>query len=213
MASKSHRRKQASNPAARQDAGQQHRAPLQGASLSDDRLGRYGLVFARLMIGILWITQLAWKIPPSFGCPANFAVSSSYTARTTGLCDWTGLMGVYSILPFHRAFVNSFVIPNLAWMGWFIFLMELFIAASLILGVFSRLGALVAIVQAINLLIGLSGVPNEWYWTYGMLIVLHVLFFCIPPGRTFGLDAWLRQRFSAATAGGPQLARLVNWLT
>ena len=46
-------------------------------------------------------------------------------------------------------------------------------------------GALVAIVQAINLLIGLSAVPNEWYWSYGMLIILSVIFFCIPPGRTF----------------------------
>ncbi len=206
MASKSHRRKQASNPVGGQDAG---RRP----GLPDDRLGRYGLVFARLMIGILWITQLAWKVPPSFGCPANFAVSTSYTARTTGLCDWTGLMGVYSILPFHRAFVNNFVIPNLAWMGWLIFLMELFIAATLVLGVASRLGAVVAIMQAANLLIGLSAVPNEWYWTYGMLIVLHVLFFCIPPGRTFGLDAWLRRRFSPATSKNQRLVRLVDWLT
>jgi thiosulfate dehydrogenase (quinone) large subunit len=185
----------------------------QDASVPSDRLGRFGLVFARLLIGVLWITQLAWKVPPSFGCPANFAVSTSYTARTTGLCDWTGLMGVYSILPLHRAFVNNFVIPNLAWMGWFIFLMELFIAATLILGVASRLGALVAIIQATNLLIGLSAVPNEWYWTYGMLIILHVLFFCIPPGRTFGLDAWLRRRFSAAGTGSPLLVSLVRWLT
>jgi thiosulfate dehydrogenase (quinone) large subunit len=186
---------------------------LNPTSVPFDRLGRFGLVFARLMVGVLWITQLAWKVPPSFGCPANFAVSTSYTARTTGLCDWTGLMGVYSILPLHRAFVNNFVIPNLAWMGWFIFLMELFIAATLILGVVSRLGALVAIVQAVNLLIGLSAVPNEWYWSYGMLIILSVVFFCIPPGRIFGLDASLRRRFSATGAGSPLLVNLVRWLT
>jgi len=195
--------------------GKQALNPVRGqdANRPSDRLGRFGLVFARLMIGVLWITQLAWKIPPSFGCPANFAVSTSYTARTTGLCDWTGLMGIYSILPLHRAFVNNFVIPNLAWMGWFIFLMELFIAVTLILGVVSRLGALVAILQATNLLIGLSAVPNEWYWTYGMLIILSVLFFCIPPGRTFGIDASLRRRFSPGGAGSPFLVTLVRWLT
>ena len=187
------------------------------AGLPADRLGRFGLVFARLVIGMLWVTQLAWKIPPSFGCPANFAVSTSYTARTTGLCDWTGLMAVYSILPLHAAFVKNIIIPNIAWMGWLIFLMELFIAATLILGVFSRLGALVAIIQALNLLIGLSAVPNEWYWSYGMLIVLHVIFFCIPPGRIFGLDASLRRRFSAAPGGAakgrPLIVSLVRWLT
>ena len=46
-----------------------------------------------------------------------------------------------------------------------------------------------------------------------MLIILSVLFFCIPPGRTFGIDASLRRRFSAAGAGSPFLVRLVRWLT
>jgi thiosulfate dehydrogenase [quinone] large subunit len=187
---------------------------LDVSSRVSDWLSRYGLVLARLVIGLLWITQLTWKMPPTFGCPANFAVSTSYSARTTGLCDWTGLMAVYSILPLHAAFVRNIVIPNIAWMGWFIWLMEVFIAATLVLGVISRLGAAVGIIQAVNLFIGLSAVPNEWYWSYGMLITLHVIFFCLPPGRFLGIDAYLRRRFGAAASKGPQwLALAVNWLT
>ena len=189
-------------------------ATLDASNRVSDWLSRYGLVLARLVIGLLWITQLTWKMPPTFGCPANFAASTSYSARTTGLCDWTGLMAAYSLLPLHAAFVRNIVIPNIAWMGWLIWLMEVFIAATLVLGVFSRLGAAVGIIQAINLFIGLSAVPNEWYWSYGMLITLHVIFFCLPPGRTLGMDAYLRRRFGAAASKGPQwLAFALNWLT
>ncbi|MDR3576848.1 MAG: hypothetical protein P4L50_23530 [Anaerolineaceae bacterium] len=182
-------------------------------SLAPDWLGRYGLVLARLVIGLLWVTQLAWKMPPSFGCPANFAVSTSYSARTSGLCDWVGLMANYSILPFHAAFVKNIIIPNIAWMGWLIWLMEFSIAVSLILGLFSRLGAAVGIIQSINLFIGLIAVPNEWYWSYGMLITLHVIFFCIPPGRTLGIDAYLRRRFTAEAARHKLGLRLLRWIS
>lgn len=178
-----------------------------------DGLGRFGMIVARLIIGYLWITQLGWKMPPSFGCPADFAVSTSLNNRTTGLCDWTGLMAVYSKVPAHAAFIKNIVIPNIAWMGWGIWLLEVFIAGSLILGLVSRLGALAGLLQAVNLYIGLTAIPFEWYWTYGMLITLHLIFFCIPPGRVFGLDAWLRPRLQASAERGQGLARLLILLT
>jgi hypothetical protein len=178
-----------------------------------DPLGRYGLVIARLVIGYMWITQLMWKMPPLFGCPANFALSTSLQSRTTGLCDWTGLMAHYSIWPVHRALVANLVAPNLSWMGWFIWLMETFIAISLILGLFSRLGGLVGLVQATNLYLGLTALPFEWYWTYGMMIILHLIFFAIPPGRTLGVDVWLRPRLQVAAQRGGAPARILSWLT
>ena len=66
-----------------------------------DRLGGLGLFLSRVIIGYLWFTQLLWKLPPTFGCPSDFAVSTSLTARTSGLCDWTGLMAgtIVSIIP------------------------------------------------------------------------------------------------------------------
>ena len=185
--------------------------PMKGMFL--DRLGRYGMFLARLIIGYLWITQLAWKMPPTFGCPPDFAVSTSFTKRTSGLCDWTGLMAVYSKLPAHAAFVKNFVIPNIAWVGWGVWLLEAFIAASLILGLLTRLGAFAGILQAVNLYIGLTAIPYEWYWTYGMLITLHLIFFCMPPGRTLGIDAWLRSRLAVDAGKGNLLWRLLAWLT
>ena len=178
-----------------------------------DRLGQAGMLVARLVIGYLWITQLLWKMPPNFGCPSDFSVSTSLSARTTGLCDWTGLMAVYSKVPLHATFVEGFIIPNISWMGWGIWLMEAFIAVSLVLGLFSRLGGFVALIQSINLYVGLTALPIEWYWTYGMLCVLSLIFFTVPPGRILGVDAWLRPRLLAAKEQGSRLASFAYLLT
>jgi thiosulfate dehydrogenase [quinone] large subunit len=176
-----------------------------------DGLGQFGLVLTRLIIGYLWLNQLGWKMPPQFGCPSDFAVSTSLTDRTTGLCDWVGLMTIYSRIPLQATSVENFVVPNLVWMGWLIWLMEAFIGLSLILGLISRLGALVGLVQAANLFVGLSAVPTEWVWSYALLFTFHLLFFCIPPGRIWGVDVWLRQRLQPLGANN-WLVRLLLWL-
>jgi len=181
--------------------------------VSMDRLGQAGMLIARLVIGYLWITQLLWKMPPTFGCPADFSVSTSLSARTTGLCDWTGLMVPYSKIPLHATFVDSIIIPNISWMGWGIWLMEAFIAASLILGLFTRLGGLVALIQSVNLYIGLTALPIEWYWTYGMLCVLSLIFFTVPPGRIFGIDAWLLPRLKEGAGQNKTLAKVLLLFT
>jgi hypothetical protein len=182
-------------------------------NISVDNISRAGLIISRVVIGILWFTQLLWKLPPTFGCPANFAVSTSITARTTGLCDWVGLMSIYSLIPLQGSLVKSLVIPNLAWMGWLIFLMEAFVAVSLILGLFTRLGGLAALLQALNLFFGVSAVPGEWYWSYLMLAILGLLFLAIPAGRILGLDARVRAPLQAGVKKGSRLAKILLALT
>jgi hypothetical protein len=181
--------------------------------LAIDGTGRIGLLISRLVIGILWYTQLLWKLPPSFGCPPGFAVSTSITSRTSGLCDWVGLMTIYSKIPLQAYLVKTFVVPNMAWMGWFIFLLEASVAASLILGLFTRLGGLLGLLQGLNLYFGVTAVPGEWYWTYGMLATLGLVFLAVPSGRFLGIDALLRPRLQAAVERGIRLAKILLALT
>jgi hypothetical protein len=178
-----------------------------------DGVGRIGMFVSRLVIGYLWYTQLLWKLPPTFGCPPNFAVTTDIHARTSGLCDWVGIMTLYSKWPLQASLVKSLVVPNLAWMGWIIWLMEAFVAVSLILGLFTRLGGLAGLVQAINLYIGVTAAPGEWYWTYGMLAILGLIFLSIPTGRFLGLDAWLRPRLRTGADRGNWLAKTLLALT
>ncbi len=178
-----------------------------------DLLGVAGLLIGRVIYGYLWYTQLLWKLPPSFGCPANFAVTTDIHHRTSGLCDWVGIMTLYSKIPLQASLVKQFVVPNMWWFGWVVFLMEAFVAVSLILGLFTRLGGLAALIQGLNLYFGVTAAPGEWYWTYGMLYTLGLIFLAIPAGRVLGLDAWLRPRLQPAADKGNRLAKLLLALT
>src|SRR6266852_3517243 len=62
---------------------------------------------------------------------------------------------------------------------------------ALILGLFTRLGAIVALGMAANITVGILSVPHEWGWTYTMLIMLPAIFLFTGAGRSFGVDAFL----------------------
>jgi len=176
-----------------------------------DRLAPYGLVLARLIVGYFWYDQLDWKMPPTFNCPPDFAVSTGPDARTAGLCDWTGLIVVYSKVPAHAALYENFINPNISWIGWFVWILEALTAALFILGLFSRLGAFLGLLQAINLYIGLSAAPFEAPWFYSQMAIIEWIFFWVPPGRTLGIDAWLRSRF--VLGKDTRLSRVLQWVT
>jgi hypothetical protein len=205
------------------------------------------LVIARVGLAYLFFTQLWWKLPPTFGCPADFAFTTGTVEggrvrlqRTSGLCDWIGIEQVYSqqprpllvanldnrgeaeiavdIAPIARLngiFLEQVIMPTIGVSGWLLWLAEAAIFVTLLLGLFSRLGGLIAVAVSAQLLIGLSGIPNpfEWEWAYNTIFLLALLMFAFAPGRVLGIDAWLRPRLLAASAGGSSLARWLSWLT
>ena len=171
---------------------------------------RWGLALGRVIIGYLWFTQLGWKMPPTFGCLPGFAVGD--LAHPEGLCGWTGVMAQYSIFAPHKAFVQSFVLPNISWLGWGVFLGEAFIALSLVLGLLTRLGGVAGFLMAVNLYLGLSVAPHEWYWSYAMLATLQLIFFFTAPGRVLGIDQFLIKTLQPKANGGNKLARFLLWL-
>jgi uncharacterized membrane protein YphA (DoxX/SURF4 family) len=211
------------------------------------RLQKIALLIARLALGYLFFTQLFWKMPPTFGCPPEFAFTTGTVEnghaqlhRTSGLCDWIGIESVWSTPPrpffvadtssiggptlsvnlgplarLNGLFIENVVMPNIRWMGWLIWGAEAFIAISLILGLFTRLGGLVAIGVSAQLMIGLAGISNpyEWEWSYNLMVVLSLLIFAFAPGIILGLDALLRPRLFASVSKGNRLARLLLALT
>jgi len=182
-------------------------------TLQLDNLGVAGMWISRIIYGYLWYTQLLWKLPPTFGCKPGFAVTTDIHARTTGLCDWVGIEVLYSKIPLQSKLVNQFIVPNMSWFGWVVFIMEGFVAVSLILGLFTRLGGLAALVQGLNLYFGVTAAPGEWYWTYGMLYTMGLMFLAVPTGRTLGLDAWIRPRLQPAADNGNRLAKILLFFT
>ena len=63
----------------------------------------------------------------------------------------------------------------------------------MLLGLFTRLGAAVAIAMSLQLYIGLANIPRpyEWEWSYGAIVLLSVAMLGAAAGRVLGVDSWL----------------------
>src|SRR6266478_7919413 len=143
------------------------------------------LAVVRLLVGLLWFQQLFWKLPPNF----------------TGLHSYVVKESQYTFLPGYGSFIQHVFLPNFLLLGAFTWTAELLVALSLLFGVFSRFGALLSIVLALQLYAGLAYAPGEWYWTYGMLVLLGVVMLAAPVARRLSLDCalipWLRVQVRA----------------
>ena len=67
---------------------------------------KVALLIGRVALGYLFFSQLFWKLPPSFGCPADFSFTTGEVksgrvtlTRTSGLCDWIGIEQVWAEQP------------------------------------------------------------------------------------------------------------------
>ena len=101
--------------------------------------------------------------------------------------------------------VRDIVLPNIAVFGPLVYVIEVMIGISLILGLATRLGALLGALMAINLWLGLYDAPNEWPWTYMFIVVVQLIYLIDPPGRSLGVDAlaWWRD---GSRKGSPLLS-------
>jgi len=165
-------------------------------------LSPYALAILRIAYGILWLQQAMWKVPPDFGM-----------AHGDGLYYWTKQMAQYSFLAPHKFFVESVVLPHFLLFAWLTLLTELFIACSHLLGIASRLGALAALAQSTNLLIGLGRHPGDWPWSYLMMVGYAILFLTTHPGRVLGLDGWLARYLTQTDGGERPWARALGLIT
>ena len=149
------------------------------------------LALCRMAIGVLWLSALIWKLPPNFIPPEGLR----------SLRDWMELEVQYPVLPVYGQFVQSIVLPNFTLFAWATFIVELLIGLGLLLGAFTRAAAMLGLLMSLNLAIGLLAVPNEWPWSYIMLVMFQLVFIFTAPGRVWGFDGWRtgrRQRIGNA---------------
>lgn len=146
----------------------------------------------RVLIGAMWWQQTLWKIPPDFD----------------GLKFWMQQQVDHAAVALQAVLVRDLVLPNISVFGPLVYLVELLIAVSLLLGLFSRAGALLGLLMGLNLWLGLYSADNEWPWTYMFLTVIQAWFVIDPPGRVLGIDRLLRS--SGRAAHGPVVLSWVN---
>jgi uncharacterized membrane protein YphA (DoxX/SURF4 family) len=133
-----------------------------------------GIAVLRFVMGAMWWQQSLWKIPPNFD----------------GLHYWMQQEVEHAAIPLQGDLITDYVLPNLDLFGPLVYGIEVAIGVSLMLGLFSRFGALLGALMAVNLWLGLYSAPGEWPWTYGFLLIIQALFVIDPPGRALGIDAF-----------------------
>src|SRR3989440_12879251 len=166
-----------------------------------------GLALIRIFVGYLWFQQLFWTLPPDFRGLYPYIIGESQHTIIPGygyILQHTFLAGCTSLST--PTGCTAFVpLAACIWTA------ELLVAISLMFGLFTRFGAILATILSLQLYVGLAYAPGEWIWTYGMLVLLALALVAVPAGRRLGVDQWLAPRLQAA---GQQhrIARIASWL-
>jgi uncharacterized membrane protein YphA (DoxX/SURF4 family) len=182
-------------------AGERTAAPITLSERSSN-----GLALLRIFVGYLWFQQLFWKLPPTFAGLYAYVVRESQHAILPGygmLLQHTFLAGCSSLST--PTGCTAFVpLAACVWTA------ELAVAISLLFGLLTRFGAMLATILALQLYVGLAYSPGEWIWTYGMLVLLALFLVAVPAGRRLGVDYWLAPRLQSA-GQRHRWARIASW--
>ncbi|MBI4640078.1 MAG: DoxX family protein [Candidatus Tectomicrobia bacterium] len=141
---------------------------------------------ARLFIGGLWWQQTLWKLPPTY--------TDNPDGVSGGLHYWVEEMIQHAAFGLQSTFVKEVIQAHFYFFAPQVYMTEVVIAISLMLGLFTRAGGVLGVLMALNLWLGLYRAPYEWPWTYFFLILLQVTFVVFHAGRSLGIDAILARR-------------------
>jgi thiosulfate dehydrogenase (quinone) large subunit len=152
------------------------------------RLNRALLAVVRIGVGLLWLQNVGWKTPPDFGRadpPGGLYLSASYAVSNPVLAPFGWLM-------------ERLVLPNFTFFGWMVLLVEAALGAFLLIGLASRFWALIGIAQTVVIALSVLNAPHEWYWSYLLMLLVHMALFATAAGRYGGLDGLLRPEWEVS---------------
>ncbi len=195
------------------------------------RLGLAYLFFTQLF----WKLPPTFGCNNDFAFPVAAEENHWDSNGSSGLCFWMGLESVFASKPrqvlvadmrpanlpklavsitplaqLNGALLDNLIIPNIRIFGWLVWLAEFWIFVSMLLGLFTRFGAIVSIAVSAQLFISLANIPRpyEWEWSYGTIILLSIAMLGVGAGRTLGLDALIRKKLSGSAERGNFFARV-----
>jgi thiosulfate dehydrogenase (quinone) large subunit len=153
--------------------------------LLPSRLDRGLLAVVRIGVALLWLQNVGWKTPPAFGRgdpPGGLYLSASYAVSHEVLRPYAWLM-------------ERYVLPNFTFFGWLVLIVEAALGAFLLIGLATRFWALVGIAETVAIALSVLNAPNEWYWSYLLMFLVHLALFATAAGRYAGLDGVLRPKW------------------
>lgn len=144
--------------------------------LANDGFARGAVLIGRIVVAFLWIQNVRWKVPPDFDALAAF----------------TGFAVKHPVFPPYTAVVENLILPNIGLFGWVVIASEATIGAFLLVGLFTRFWALIAVAQSFVIFLSVGLTPEEWPWSYYLMMVGSLMLAGVAAGRVWGLDGLLR---------------------
>lgn len=132
----------------------------------------------RLLAGLIWLYNVAWKMPPDFG-----------ERSSSGLYHFTHLAIEHPVFKPFSWLIEHAVLPYFTAFGWAVLVAESALAVLLLTGTAVRMAALMGIGQSVAIGLSVAESPGEWPWSYAMLIVIHVVLLFAPTTRYAAVDA------------------------
>jgi len=151
----------------------------------------------RVMIGVMFYQGSIWKLP--------FPVAGGFAAATRPIAE-------YAAFEFHRWIAQHIFLNLLPVLDPLVYLTELSLAVSFILGILVRPMAVVGMLFVAQLWLGLYRQPEEWPWLYVFLIFVQGFFFVTSAGKSLGLDAMMARTPRGPLSGDGFLARAYRTL-
>lgn len=141
-------------------------------------------VATRLLVGVMWLYNTAWKNPPDFG-----------QNNQGGLFAFTSEAISNPVFPPYSWVVQHLVLPAFVPFGWLVLFFETALAVLLLSGSFIRIAAVVGLVQSAAIGLSVARAPNEWPWSYLLMVLIHLFILFGGSARHLAVDA-LRARRS-----------------
>ena len=166
----------------------------QRATALDERVRGSILGAARIVVGLMWLANLHWKVPPGFGESSGgglYKYSASVTRHSTfGPFTW---------------FTEEIVLPNFAVFGWLTVVVETVLAVLLLIGYRTKLAALAGAAMTVPIFLSVIyyDQADEWSWAYFLMFAVHLSLYASDAGSHLGLDGALRR-------GGEAPARAIR---
>jgi hypothetical protein len=154
--------------------------------------------FMRVMIGTMFYQGSIWKLP--------FPVSGGFEAATRPIAD-------YAAFEFHRWIAKNIFLQLLPVLDPLVYLTELSLAVSFILGFLVRPMGVIGMLFVAHLWLGLYRQPEEWPWLYVFLIFVQGFFVVTNAGRSLGLDGLIARSDVGPFAGKGFFARMYRRFT
>lgn len=142
----------------------------------------------RIAVGVMWLTNAGWKTPPTFG-----------QADGSGLFAFTSDAIAHPVFPPFSFAIEHLVLPVFPAFGWGVLLAESALAVMMLSGSWVRIAALLGIAQSLAIGMSVANTPNEWPWSYLLMIAVHAVLLVLPAGRILGVDGVRAGATSART--------------